>query len=128
MKFIDTDILIDFFRKYQPAIDFLNELSYKKEKVFISSITQMELFVGCKNKGEMKKVTEFLNQYQVIHFSERISAKAIELIKEYNLSHGLLIADAIISATVISFDGELFSKNIGDYQFIKELKVKKPYN
>ena len=53
--------------------------------------------------------------------------KTVELISKYNLSHGLLIADAIIAATVLISEGELFSKNANDFMFIENLTVTKPY-
>jgi len=127
MKFVDTDVLIDFYRKYQPAIDFLDYYYSRNEILAISPITQMELYVGCRNKGELTETVKFLEQYKVVHFSSSISRKTIELIREYNLSHGLLIADAIIAATVLVSEGELFSKNANDFMFIEHLSVTKPY-
>lgn len=48
---------------------------------------------------------------------------AIELLKRYRLSRGLLIADALISATAIVHDAKLVSKNQRDYRFITELHL-----
>jgi predicted nucleic acid-binding protein len=42
------------------------------------------------------------------------------------LSHGLLIADALIAATAIISDLSLVSKNQRDYQFIEDLHLR-PY-
>ncbi len=127
MKFVDTDVLIDFYRKYQPAIDFLDYYYSRNEILTISPITQMELYIGCRNKRELTETVKFLEQYKVVHFSSSISRKTLELIREYNLSHGLLIADAIIAATVLISEGELFSKNADDFMFIEDLSVTKPY-
>lgn len=87
----------------------------------------MELYVGCRNKKELTETVKFLQQYKVVHFSGSISRKALDLIKKYNLSHGLLIADAIIAATVLISEGELFSKNASDFAFIENLSITKPY-
>jgi predicted nucleic acid-binding protein len=51
--------------------------------------------------------------------------KAIELIRTYHLSHGLLIADALIAATAITLQISLATKNHKDYRFIESLKLKK---
>ena len=118
MKFVDTDVLIDFYRKYQPAVDFLDYYYSRNEILAISSITQMELYVGCRNKKELTETVKFLEQYKMVHFSTSISRKAVDLIRKYNLSHGLLIADAIIAASVLISEGELFSKNANDFIFI----------
>jgi predicted nucleic acid-binding protein len=127
MKFVDSDVLIDFYRRYQPAIDFLDYYHSKNEMLGISSITQMELYVGCRNKRELRETLKFLGQYKLVHCCTSISRKAVDLIKKYNLSHGLLIADAIIAATVVLSEGELFSKNANDFIFIENLNVTKPY-
>ena len=127
MKFVDTDILIDFYRNYQPSIDFLDYYYSMDEILAISSITQMELFIGCRNKRELTETVKFLKQYEVVHFSRSISEKTVKLIREYNLSHGLLMADAIIAATVLVSEGQLFSKNASDFVFIKNLNVNRPY-
>jgi predicted nucleic acid-binding protein len=39
------------------------------------------------------------------------------------LSHGLLIADALIAATAVVLDAPLISKNQRDYQFIAGLNL-----
>ena len=127
MKFVDTDILIDFYRNYQPAVDFLDYYYSMDEILAISSITQMELFIGCRNKRELSETVKFLKQYEVVHFSKSISGKTVKLIKEYNLSHGLLMADAIIAATALIAEGELFSKNASDFVFIENLNITRPY-
>ncbi len=48
---------------------------------------------------------------------------AIGLIRQYRLSHGLAILDALIAATAITLDQFFVSKNQQDYRFIKGLKL-----
>jgi predicted nucleic acid-binding protein len=48
---------------------------------------------------------------------------AIELIKTYRLSHGLAIPDALIAATAIITELELFTYNQRDFRFISGLKL-----
>ena len=45
--------------------------------------------------------------------------------RSYYLSHGLLIADALIAATAIENQIPLLSKNQRDYRFISELNLLK---
>ncbi len=53
----------------------------------------------------------FLERCEIIKLSEAISDKAIDLLCNYRLSHGLVIADALIAATAIVIDAPLLSKN-----------------
>jgi predicted nucleic acid-binding protein len=65
----------------------------------------------------------FLGRFQIIRISERISDRAVDLLKQYRLSHGLLIADAMIAATAIASKVQLISKNQRDYRFIDDLSL-----
>ncbi len=119
---IDTDILIDSARKKTNAILFLEDLE-QKHILSISSITRMELIVGCKNKVEQEKILKSMIDFSIFMVDETIMQKADQLLVQYNLSHGLLIPDAIIAATAIKSNIALCSKNYKDYQFIKELSL-----
>ena len=83
----------------------------------------MELFVGCRNKAELQQVEKFLKRFMPLKLSERISDTAIDLLRQYRLSHVLLIADSLIAATALAWDVEFITKNQRDYQFIIGLKL-----
>lgn len=83
----------------------------------------MELIVGCQDKSELRDAEKFLCRFRLLNLNESISSKADELLLQYRLSHGLLIADALIAATAINWNYPLISKNQRDYRFIKELKL-----
>lgn len=119
---IDTDILIDVFRGIEPAINRLQDES-QTALLSISVVTEMELMVGCRNKSEQQKLTVFLNNYVILKINESISDQAVELLRQYRLSHGLLIPDALIAATTINFNIPLLTKNQSDYRFIKEVNL-----
>jgi predicted nucleic acid-binding protein len=119
---IDTDILVDAGREVNAAVDILAKLQIDT-KLSISVVTQMELLVGCRNKAEMNKLDRFLKRFQVIRVDERISAKAVEHLRDYRLSHGLLIADSFIAATAILHNLPFISKNQSDYRFITGLNL-----
>lgn len=119
---VDTDILIDAGRGIKQAVDYLHKYEADAH-LAISSITQMELIVGCRNKNELQRLKEFTDRFQVLHISEDISAEGVRLLTEYRLSHGLLIADALIAATAIVNISLFASKNQKHYQFIENLSL-----
>lgn len=119
---VDTDILIDIGRGNAVAITYLENLE-ASSKIAISAVTQMELFVGCQNKRELRATEQFLERFEILKLNEQISNIAVDLLREYRLSHGLLIADAIIAATAISFEVPFTSKNQKDYRFIESLNL-----
>ena len=118
----DTDILIDAGRKIDEAVNCLEQIE-RKSSPAVSSITQMELIVGCRDKNELRCLERFLDRFHIIRPEEQISDRAVALLKQYRLSHGLLIADALIAATAITSDLPFVSKNQRDYRFIKSLHL-----
>jgi predicted nucleic acid-binding protein len=119
---IDTDILIDTARCIDEAVGCIQQIE-AKSSLAVSTVTQMELIVGCRNKKEIKALEHFLQRFEIINLNEQISDTAIYLMKKYRLSHGLLIPDALIAATAIETDTPLVSKNQKDYRFIKDLQL-----
>ena len=99
LTIVDTDILIDAALQINKAIDCLDGLE-QNSMLAISVITQMELFVGCRNKTELGNTKRFLQRFQVLKLSDQISDKAIGLLLQYRLSHGLAIPDALIAGIV----------------------------
>nr|VFJ65310.1 MAG: hypothetical protein BECKFW1821B_GA0114236_110214 [Candidatus Kentron sp. FW] len=119
---IDTDILIDAGRGIGQALDCLGEYE-RQRRIAVSVITKMELVVGCRGKRELHGMEKFLSRFRLLHLDGNISQKADELLLQYRLRHGLLIADALIAATSISWNCPLLSKNQRDYRFISELDL-----
>jgi len=115
---VDTDILIDVGRGLDEAVAHLQAWEAERE-IGISAITYMELLVGCRNKREQRAVERFVERFEVLPVSALITEQAIELLRRYRLSHGLLIADALIAATAITKGIPLVSKNQRDYRFIE---------
>lgn len=119
---VDTDILIDTGRNIEDAVKSLETLG-QTNRLALSVVTQMELIIGCRNKGELLLLNDFLKRFLVIKIDGEVSDMAVNLLKQYRLSHGLLIADALIAATVMVHDAQLASKNQRDYRFIEGLDL-----
>lgn len=122
MIILDTDVLIDAARGVDDAVNCLQKIE-DKSFLAISVVTQLELIIGCRNKKELKFLELFLQRFEIISLSEQISDMAVSLLKTYRLSHGLLIADALIAATAIVVNAQMISKNQKDYRFIEHLDL-----
>ena len=119
---IDTDIIIDALHGNTFAIDTLDQIE-KRAIPTISVITEMELVVGLRNKNEIVALDNFLARFQIIPLEEQTSNKAVELLRRFRLSHGLLIQDALIAATASSMNFAFVTKNIRDFRFMSELNL-----
>jgi predicted nucleic acid-binding protein len=119
---VDTDILIDAARQVREAIDCLRQIE-QESALAVSVISQMELFVGCRDKTELRTTERFLHRFQVITLNDQACHAAVDLLRQYRLSHGLAIPDALIAATAMSLACEFITKNQKDYRFIDGLKL-----
>jgi len=119
---IDSDILIDAARKDAKAVGFLDRavLSANTE---VSVVSHMELVVGCRNRRELEALDKFMARFTVIALTPGISSCALELLRKYRSSHGLLIPDALIAASALLETEPLATKNRRDFVFIDGLEL-----
>jgi predicted nucleic acid-binding protein len=121
MVLCDTNILIHFFNGNAETSEKLDQIGF--ENVLLSSVTIMELIQGMTNKLELNQMKKVLKYYDVLHFDQEISEKAIQLIDNYKLSHNLQIPDAIIGATALVHNIPLFTYYLKDFQFMPNLSL-----
>jgi hypothetical protein len=119
----DTDVLIWYFRGSDAARFFLQRVPVSRRA--ISALTHMELVQGCKNRGELALVKEFVqtNITSVVHPTETMSNRALALLEAYSLAHGLRTVDALIAATALEIGAELASGNTRHYRAIDGLRL-----
>ena len=55
---LDIDIVVDALRDLMLAIDHLEDVEPQGE-LRLSSLTQMELLVGCRNRAELQRLGRF---------------------------------------------------------------------
>lgn len=112
----DTNVFISLFRGLPDTLEQLEKIG--SNNVLIPSISVMELYRGMENKKELTQMTKKIAHYNILHFNETVSLKAIELVNSYKLSHNLQIPDAIIAAMAVEYRLPLFTYNTKDFKFI----------
>jgi predicted nucleic acid-binding protein len=119
----DTDVLIWYFRGNPRANAFLS--SVETDRRWISSMTIMELFQGCRNREELTDVQAFVaeNISRILHPRTAVSEKAIHLTQEFALSHGLRVIDAVIAASALLHRAILATGNNRHFRFIPGLTI-----
>jgi len=117
---VDTSIIIDILRNVKASIDLIQKLS-KENLLFISGITEAELFSGkdADNERKKEKILELLSYFQKINPTNEILQKAGEFRRKYNVS----LLDCIIAATAYYLNAEILTKNEKDFSKIKEIKL-----
>jgi len=121
MLLCDTNIFIEVFRRNTVIRDEIEKIG--QNNIVISDITLGELFYGAINKAELEMICNDLSKISILHINEEISEMAVNMVKRYCLSHKLDIDDALIAATAIYHDIELFTLNTKDFKFIPNIKL-----
>ncbi|QLE59850.1 type II toxin-antitoxin system VapC family toxin [Nostoc sp. TCL26-01] len=125
MILCDTNILIEFYKNNPNIIAELRSIGLNQ--LAISTITQAELYYGAINKIELQKIKKHLELLHIFAVDVIVCNKFIELMETYSLSHKLSIPDALIAATALIHNIDLYTLNIKDFRFIKGLNFYK-YN
>lgn len=119
---VDTDVLIWSFRGHEHAAEWLDGLG----GFSISAVSYMELLQGARNRTEMQLIRRTLRFWKahIEPIDPAISNRAMFLVEEYALSHGLALADALIASTALSAGMVLCTANDKHYRFIEDLELK----
>lgn len=124
MILCDTNILIELYKNNPQIIAQLQQIGINK--LAISVITQSELYFGAINKTELNKIKKHLNLIHIFPLDITVSNQFILLMETYSLSHKLSIPDALIAATALANQLDLYTLNRRDFRFIRGLKLYDP--
>ena len=94
-------------------------------QIAISAVTRAELYYGAINKTELIQIQKQLNLFQNFPIDQDISSQFIQLMAQYSLSHKLAIPDALIAATALVHNLNLYTLNTKDFRFIENLTLHK---
>ena len=119
MTLLDTNILIEIFRDNVEIASIVDNM----QDIAVCDVVRAELFYGARNKHELQKISADLEGLNVFPLLPQISEMAVNLVKTYCLSHKLEFADALIAATAIIHNTELFTLNRKDFAYIPNLKL-----
>ena len=117
----DTCVIIDFMsgRSHE-----LGELMASNVTRFINSIIEMELLQGARNNVELRRIEKKLTAFRLLNMQQIIFDLATQFIRDYRLSHGLLLPDAVIGATAIYYQTPLFTYNRKDFGYLPSIVLR----
>jgi tRNA(fMet)-specific endonuclease VapC len=124
MILCDTNILIEFYKNNAPITAVLRAIG--PENLAISAVTAAELYYGALNQQELRQIKAHLGLLNTYHITLPISNRFLALMEAYVLSHKLSLPDALIAATALDHDVELYTLNRKDFRYIPELKLFSP--
>ena len=126
MVIVDTDVLIDVFRRYAPAVEWLAK-TVAEDEVVLPGYVVMELIQGARNSEEQQKMRNTIEEYAVVWPSEDTCNQATEMLANYHLSSGIGIIDALIGQLALDMGLPLHTCNKKHYENVLGLDVIEPY-
>ena len=120
----DTCVIIDFMSGRSQV---LNDLINNDVTLFVNSIIEMELLQGARDKNELQRIEKKLGAFRLLNMQQTIFDLATQFIREYRLSHGLALPDAVIGATAIYYQIPLFTYNRKDFRFLPAIQLDDDY-
>lgn len=121
MILCDTNILIELYKNNHAVTQTLRSIGV--EKIAVSDVTIAELYYGALNKTELRQIKNHLSSIHHFPLTETVSQTFLNLMESYALSHKISVPDALIAATALSNNVELYSLNLKDFRFIPDLNL-----
>jgi tRNA(fMet)-specific endonuclease VapC len=119
----DTNIFIDYFHDDARVIQELDYLGF--DRLAISVVSVAEIYFGMR-KRETVKTRELIRKFNLLHLDKNASKLFIQFMLGYK-DMGIAVPDALIAATTVSNNVELFTHNRKDFNFIEGLKLYNPH-
>lgn len=114
----DTTVLVEHLRGNLVAKTFLEE-----HTPIISSVSIAELIQGARDNQELTSAITLCSSLPECVIDKKISQRALKLLQNFHLSHGLLFLDALISATALEEKAILITGNVKHFRYIPSLKM-----
>jgi predicted nucleic acid-binding protein len=121
---LDTDICIDLFRGYPPALSWFAGLTFRPG---LPGLAAMEMLQGRQNSREVRIVRKFIHRFRLFWPTEQDCARAFNTYARASLSHNLGLIDALIAEGAVGLGATLFTFNAKHYQAVPNLVHQAPY-
>jgi predicted nucleic acid-binding protein len=122
---LDSDMLIDHLRGYEPARQYLKRFEAGEVAGYLSIITVAELAARhMRQEAEETKVQHLLALFTHIDLDYAIAWRGGEIRRHYQTR----LADALIAATALMHHLRLATRNLQHFTPIEGLQVEKPYD
>ncbi len=112
--FVDTCVVIEYLK---------DNLSLQKSNCYINHIVLMELYIGAKNKQDLKEIKAKLQGFKLLETNQKVMNLSTQIIENFSLSHNAKIQDSIIASTCLINALPLATYNIKDFRYIPNLEI-----
>lgn len=125
MILLDTDVMIDVLRGFDPALSWLRSLGAKP--VGLPGIVAMELLQGCRDGREQQRVQNVMRPYTLYWPTLADCTRAYASFAKYRLSHSIGLLDSLIAETSAGLNVPLATFNDKHYRVVSGVQLLQPY-
>ncbi len=122
----DSSILIDCLRGRVDAVAFLAAQSASgrsRTHLFVVA----ELLTGARDRNEQNLIDSFLQSFDLAVPTDADGLSALDLYRQFRLSHGVDWPDCQIAATALRLGVEVFTQNVKHFTAFPGLRVVRAY-
>lgn len=120
---IDTDVAIDYLRSREKASTVLVQL-YKRHALFLSSITEFELFLGARTEKHFEDLEILFDELDVLPFDLGCGRIAADIWKDIQNKHQHAeIKDIFIASIALRNNVRLCTFNKKHFKAIKGVRL-----
>lgn len=122
MKLLDTSVVVDHLRGYEPATTLLAGLLHDQQAVAASELTRFELLVGSR-PDEHRRLDHFFSVLDWVPVTTEVVGPAADYARTYRRSHsGIAMADYVIAGTASALGAELLTLNVRHFPMFEDLQ------
>jgi len=125
MILLDTDVIVDLWRKLPQAIGWLSSIS--DEDILLPGYVVMELVQGCQSKAQLQMIEQQLLSATVVWPTPETCDEALSTYARLRFSHGVGMLDALVGHLAVALDTPLHTFNQKHYAAIPGLNTIQPY-
>ncbi len=120
---IDTSIVVDLLRGYEPAQSWFVE----QQSLGISQAVWLEIIEGAQNQRSLQAALRLLRRFDQIEITSDDMAWAIRNLTQFKLSHNIDAFDCLIAASCQRFNLPLYTRNLKHFAPLIPPLVRQPY-
>ena len=121
MYTFDTNPIIYYLKDEPSVVPVLGEILTTEEPVYISTLSELELFsYSALAPEDIEQIEDFLAALVIVNVDSRVARVAGRLRQEHA---GLKTPDSVIAATALLTHTTLVTRNVKDFQQIATLRL-----
>lgn len=122
--FVDTSIVIDLLRGYQPSLDWIES---NEEVLGITRYVWLEVIQGCANKQKQQLAVKMLQNFELQPITNEDAEWATKQLLTFHLKAGIDKIDCLIAAPCNRLQIPLYTRNLKHFRHVLNELARDPY-